>query len=122
MGYGGVMATQSTASAAATEARPAAPGRLSHIAVDGAASPAFDDLGLPAALALLTDRLSAQTGAAINRRIDRRLPELSPQVELVFYRIAQEALTNALRQEANLEIEERSGGGTEVTLRLPSTV
>ena len=58
---------------------------------------ALDDLGLPAALALLTDRLSEQTGAAIERRVEARLPELGSQVELVCYRIAQEALTNTLR-------------------------
>ena len=58
---------------------------------------ALDDLGLPTALALLTDRLSEQTGARIDTRIDRRLPKLSPETELVCYRITQEALTNVLR-------------------------
>ena len=58
---------------------------------------ALDDLGLPTALGLLADRLSEQTGAAIETDIDRRLPMLTPQAELVCYRIAQEALTNALR-------------------------
>jgi len=58
---------------------------------------ALDDLGLLAALALLIDRLSEHTGIAIDRRFDRRLPELSPQIELVVYRVTQEALTNALR-------------------------
>lgn len=58
---------------------------------------ALDDLGLPSALAALTDRLSEQTGASIERRIDRNFPPLPPDVELVVYRVAQEGLTNALK-------------------------
>ena len=58
---------------------------------------ALDDLGLPTALALLTDGLSDQTGVEIERHIERQLLQLSPQTELVCYRITQEALTNALR-------------------------
>ncbi len=65
---------------------------------------ALDDLGLPNALAALTDRLSEQTGASIERRIDQDVPPLGPEVELVVYRVAQEALTNALRHAQALTI------------------
>ncbi len=58
---------------------------------------ALDDLGLPTALAALTDRVSERTGVRIETRFVRPVPELSPEAELVCYRIAQEAVTNALR-------------------------
>lgn len=58
---------------------------------------ALDDLGLRSALVALTDRLSEQTGASIERHIARDVPPLAPEVELVVYRVAQEGLTNALR-------------------------
>jgi len=64
---------------------------------------ALDDLGLINALAVLVDRLSEQTGAKIEARFRGELPPTSPEVELVLYRVAQEALTNALRH---------SGAGT----------
>jgi two-component system, NarL family, sensor histidine kinase UhpB len=58
---------------------------------------ALDDLGLPSALAALTERVAEQTGARIENSFARPLPEANPESELVCYRIAQEALTNALR-------------------------
>lgn len=58
---------------------------------------ALDDLGLPGALRALCDRLSEQNGARIVQRIEPRLAELDPDVELVLYRVAQESLTNAVR-------------------------
>lgn len=58
---------------------------------------ALDDLGLVNALVVLVDRLNEQTGATIEPRIHGELPQTSPEVELVLYRVAQEALTNALR-------------------------
>lgn len=58
---------------------------------------ALDDLGLASALAVLADRLSTQTGRPIERRIDGDLPQVAPEVEIVVYRVAQEALTNAVR-------------------------
>jgi two-component system sensor histidine kinase UhpB len=44
----------------------------------------------------------------VRRDLDWQLPPLSPEVELVIYRVAQEALTNALRH----------AQGTEVTVTL----
>ena len=58
---------------------------------------ALDDLGLINALIALCSRVSAESGPQIRRELDSDLPPLSPDVELVVYRIAQEGLTNALR-------------------------
>jgi two-component system sensor histidine kinase UhpB len=58
---------------------------------------ALDDLGLPSALAALTLNVSRRTGLRIERRIAPQLPALSPEEELVVYRVAQEGLTNVAR-------------------------
>jgi two-component system, NarL family, sensor histidine kinase UhpB len=58
---------------------------------------ALDDLGLVNALIALCTRIDAQDGPSVRRELQGRLPPLSPDVELVVYRIAQESLTNALR-------------------------
>lgn len=58
---------------------------------------ALDDLGLVSALINLGERLEQATGVAIERRLERSLPPLSGEAELVIYRIAQESLTNAAR-------------------------
>ena len=57
----------------------------------------LDALGLAAALTNLVDRLSRRTGIRILRALHRDLPPLDDDVALVFYRVAQEALTNAVR-------------------------
>ncbi|MGH2618334.1 MAG: sensor histidine kinase, partial [Thermomicrobiales bacterium] len=58
---------------------------------------ALDDLGLVNALIALGNRVGAEDGPAVRRELQGNLPALSPDVELVIYRIAQEGLTNALR-------------------------
>jgi two-component system, NarL family, sensor histidine kinase UhpB len=58
---------------------------------------ALDDLGLVNALIALCTRIGAQDGPVVKRELQGKLPPLSPDVELVIYRIAQEGLTNALR-------------------------
>jgi two-component system, NarL family, sensor histidine kinase UhpB len=58
---------------------------------------ALDDLGLVNALIALCTRIGAQDEFLVRRELQGRLPALSPDAELVIYRIAQEALTNALR-------------------------
>jgi two-component system sensor histidine kinase UhpB len=74
---------------------------------------ALDDLGLESALAVLCERFAERTGLQITEHIDPELPTLSPEVELVVYRVAQEALTNVARHsgadEAELRLEH--GGG-----------
>ena len=61
---------------------------------------ALDDLGLPNALAALCQRLSERSGVRIARDLDAGFEPLSPEAELVIYRVAQEALTNTLRHSA----------------------
>jgi two-component system sensor histidine kinase UhpB len=58
---------------------------------------ALDDLGLVNALIALSSRLARQGGIPIERKLASDLPPLSEELELVIYRIAQEALTNVLR-------------------------
>jgi two-component system, NarL family, sensor histidine kinase UhpB len=73
----------------------------------------LDDLGLPEALAALCNRLRDQSGFEIAWRVDQDLPPFSPEVELVVYRVAQEALTNALRHSGGTAVRlELVGGGS----------
>jgi len=65
---------------------------------------ALDDLGLVNALIALCSRVPRQAGVRIRRDLDGHLPALSPDVELVIYRVAQEGLTNALRHAAATEV------------------
>lgn len=79
----------------------------------------LEDLGLANALRELCTTFSATAGLRIERRISRVLPPLSPQTELVLYRVAQESLTNALRHPHATRVElrlERVPGG--VVLRV----
>jgi two-component system sensor histidine kinase UhpB len=58
---------------------------------------ALDDLGLTDALISLCLRMEQQGAMTVRRELESGLPPLSAEVELVLYRVAQEALTNALR-------------------------
>ncbi|MEU5312538.1 HAMP domain-containing sensor histidine kinase [Streptomyces sp. NPDC021562] len=58
---------------------------------------ALEDLGLVSALTSLTSEFATHTGLRIVRRFDTGLPLFDQQTELVLYRVAQEALTNAAR-------------------------
>jgi two-component system sensor histidine kinase UhpB len=58
---------------------------------------ALDDLGLIDALISLCLRMERQGARRVLRELQGPLPALSPEVELVIYRVAQEALTNAFR-------------------------
>ncbi|WP_214103612.1 HAMP domain-containing sensor histidine kinase [Acrocarpospora catenulata] len=68
----------------------------------------LEDLGLHAALIALGSDFSASSGVRLTRRVAHDLPELSSEVELVLYRIAQESLTNVARH----------AGADQVTLTL----
>jgi two-component system sensor histidine kinase UhpB len=57
----------------------------------------LDDLGLVSAIEALVQSLSEPGGLRIRASLPRTLDPLSPELELVVYRIAQEALTNAVR-------------------------
>jgi two-component system sensor histidine kinase UhpB len=75
----------------------------------------LDELGLSAALATLCERMSENTGLRINRDLPGELPALSPEVETVLYRVAQESLTNVARhaqaREAHLSLRPQPDGG-----------
>ncbi|MFG2225679.1 HAMP domain-containing sensor histidine kinase [Streptomyces sp. NPDC048644] len=77
----------------------------------------LDDLGLVSALTALTTDYATHTGLAVQRRCAPDLPPLDPETELVLYRVAQEALTNAARHAGagNVELTLRHSG-TEVVL------
>lgn len=57
----------------------------------------LEDLGLRSALAALTTELFAHGDTHVRRGITPGLPELDDAVELVVFRVAQEALTNVAR-------------------------
>jgi two-component system, NarL family, sensor histidine kinase UhpB len=58
---------------------------------------ALDEFGLPGALITLCDRFGQRAGLRIEREVARDLPVLTEEQELVFYRVAQKALTNGAR-------------------------
>jgi two-component system, NarL family, sensor histidine kinase UhpB len=80
---------------------------------------ALDDLGLVNALIALCNRVGAQDGPRVRRELQGKLPALSPDVELVAYRIAQESLTNALRHSgARLATVSLTADARTLTLRV----
>lgn len=81
---------------------------------------ALDTLGLVPALTNLSERMTRRTGIEIHRRLDRGLPPLDPDTEMVIYRIAQESLTNAVRHAQPRTIElilRRNGEDLELGIR-----
>ncbi len=58
---------------------------------------ALDDLGLSSALAALTNDMTRRAGVRVERRLAPDGRALTPDEELVVYRVAQEALTNVAR-------------------------
>jgi two-component system, NarL family, sensor histidine kinase UhpB len=72
---------------------------------------ALEDLGLRSALSSLARGFTAQAEVSLVHGIDPDLPALDPEVELVIYRVAQEALTNVARH----------SGATRVLFRLRRT-
>lgn len=65
----------------------------------------LDDLGLQAALAALATDVAAHGGPAVRRTFGPGLPDLGHDVEVVVYRVAQEALTNVVRHAAAQRVE-----------------
>lgn len=65
---------------------------------------ALDDLGLTDALIALCLRVERQGSIRVRRELEGSLPPLSSEVELVIYRVAQEALTNALRHSGAVQV------------------
>ena len=80
---------------------------------------ALDDLGLKAAIGGLTEQLG-RSGVEARFDSDGDFSDLPDDVQLVIYRVAQEALSNAGRHSDAAEIEvrlRRAGGGAELTVR-----
>jgi two-component system, NarL family, sensor histidine kinase UhpB len=80
---------------------------------------ALEDLGLVSALAVLADRFTERFDVDLDSQIPAELPPLSPETELVVYRVAQEALTNVGRhsgsERAELALEQ---DGDRLSLRV----
>ncbi len=66
---------------------------------------ALDTLGLVPALTSLADGMAHRTGIPVGRTLQRELPELSEDEQLVIYRVAQEGLTNAVRHARPRRVE-----------------
>jgi two-component system sensor histidine kinase UhpB len=58
---------------------------------------ALDDLGLASALLVLGERVAEHSELEVEVHVQPGLPDFSGDVELVLYRVAQEALTNVAR-------------------------
>jgi two-component system sensor histidine kinase UhpB len=80
---------------------------------------ALEDLGLTSALEVLCDRVAERGGIDVRTRLDADLSHVTPEIELVVYRVAQEALTNALRhaEASEVLVELRCDAGA-LTLRV----
>lgn len=65
----------------------------------------LEDLGLASALAALATDFADHSGASVRRAFAPGLPSLSPEAEVVVYRVAQEALTNAARHADAHQVE-----------------
>ena len=57
----------------------------------------LDDLGLVPALRFLADRVTANLDLKVTLTVQGEIWRLDPQAEIILFRIAQEALTNAAR-------------------------
>jgi two-component system, NarL family, sensor histidine kinase UhpB len=79
---------------------------------------ALDDLGLAAAIEGQIDRLGGGSEASLD--VDGIFSDLDDDAQLVVYRVAQEALSNAARHSgaSRIEVRLRRAGGDEVVLEV----
>jgi len=59
--------------------------------------PLLDEAGLRAAVGEYVDGLAARSGLSIDLQLDEEIERLSPELELVIFRVIQESLTNVVR-------------------------
>lgn len=79
----------------------------------------LEDLGLANALTALAETFSQQSGLRIARELERDLPLLGPDAELVIYRVVQESLTNVARHaDASMVELTLERHGNRLTLRV----
>ena len=81
---------------------------------------ALDELGLQSALLALVSSVVGSAGVEVERTLERGLA-LTPEQELVIYRVAQEGLTNVVRhaaaQRVELKLQRAGDGGVTLTVR-----
>jgi two-component system sensor histidine kinase UhpB len=65
----------------------------------------LDELGLMNGLISLCARVEQESGVRVRRELKGPMPDMAADVELAVYRIAQEALTNAMRHAEASEID-----------------
>ena len=81
---------------------------------------ALDDLGLLSALGVLAEQMSERSGPQVTAELKQELPPLDEEAELVIYRVAQEALTNAIRHAEARRVDlilDGDGGRVRLTVR-----
>jgi two-component system, NarL family, sensor histidine kinase UhpB len=64
----------------------------------------LEDLGLHSALNALCSEFTRGTGIIVTKHIALQLARLNPETELVFYRVAQESLTNIARHAGSQKV------------------
>lgn len=79
----------------------------------------LEELGLVSALTALITETPKPDGLTVGRRMEKDLPQLGAEAELVVYRIAQECLTNTVRhaRATRLDLSRRNPGGVELCIR-----
>jgi two-component system, NarL family, sensor histidine kinase UhpB len=71
---------------------------------DGLRPEPLEDFGLRGALVALASTAADRARLRVRRELAPRLPALAPEVELVVYRVAQEAMTNVVRHAGAREV------------------
>jgi two-component system sensor histidine kinase UhpB len=79
----------------------------------------LEDLGLCAGLEWLAARVRAETGIAVDLRLDCECAHVSPEIAIAMFRVGQEALTNAVRHARARRVAMRlasTDGGLELSV------